>query len=83
MTDTTRSNQRPPFFLAVLALRSLWVVLISIALQALFPLGTPSYLVALAGVAGVILSSICAQTRLNSLGFVAGIIAPEETRREP
>ncbi len=75
MTDTTRSNQRPPFFLAVLALRSLWVVLISIALQALFPLGTPSYLVAIAGVAGVILSSICAQTKLNSLGFVTAIIA--------
>jgi hypothetical protein len=70
-----QTNLRPPFFFSVVALRSVWVILITLALQSLFPLGSSTILVAASGVAGVIFSSYAALSKLRALGFGAIITA--------
>lgn len=72
--DKTRATvPKPPLYTAVLAFRALWVIIATIALQAVFPLGTSSVLVASAGIAGVMASSQAAQTRLSNTGFIAAV----------
>lgn len=73
--NTKSSSIKPPLYATVLAFRSFWVIVATIALQALFPLGTSSVLVALAGIVGVVASSRAAQSRLSNTGFIASILA--------
>jgi hypothetical protein len=63
--------QAIPFYKTVLAFRALWVVAITIAVQALFPLGTARSLIILSGIIGIIISSRLAHSRLTHLGFSA------------
>ncbi len=71
--NTRTPSARPPLYLTVLAFRSFWVVIATVALQALFPLGTPSSLVAMAGIIGVIAGSHAAQSRLSNAGFITSV----------
>ena len=60
-----------PFYKTVLAFRALWVVVITVAVQALFPLGSARSLIIFSGIAGVITSSRMAHSRLTHAGFGA------------
>lgn len=73
--DAAHTRSTPPLYTAVLAFRSLWVIITTVALQSLFALGTSSTLIAVAGILGVVFSSKAAQTRLSNLGYAASILA--------
>ncbi|MEY4669931.1 MAG: hypothetical protein RL518_2630 [Pseudomonadota bacterium] len=64
-----------PWYQAVLAFRSVGVVLAVVLLNTMEPLGTSSILVSLAGIAGVVVSSRLAQTRLTNLSFFLAFAA--------
>ncbi len=73
-TPSSSHQIRPPLYAVVLTFRSLWVIIATLALQSIFPLGTSSLIVASAGVIGVIAGSQAAQSRLTSTGFTAVIV---------
>jgi hypothetical protein len=74
--DQTKSSARkPPLYAAVLAFRALWVVIATVAIQSLFPLGTATPLVAGAGILGVLITSRLALSHLSNSGFTASIIS--------
>jgi hypothetical protein len=75
VTSTSTGFSRPPLYAVVLVFRSLWVIIATVALQSLFPLGTSSLLIAGAGIIGVAVSSRVAQSRLSNAGFIAALIA--------
>ncbi len=72
---TTQRSTKPPLYAAVLALRSLWVLIATVAIQSLFPLGTATPLVAGAGIIGVLITSRLALSRLSNTGFIAATIS--------
>jgi hypothetical protein len=72
--NASPQHARPPLYAVVLGFRSLWVIIATVALQSLFPLGTSSLLVAGAGITGVIAGSRAAQSRLTNTGLIAATI---------
>ena len=69
MIRTWLSSPNIPWYRAVLAFRSLAVVLAVTLLNTMEPLGTSPLLISLAGTIGVIASSRLAQTRITNLAF--------------
>lgn len=65
----------PPFFTTVIVLRALCALLATIALQAIFPLGTPSLFIALACIFGVVGGSFLAQSSLSTIGCISVLAA--------
>jgi hypothetical protein len=63
-----------PFYKTVLAFRALWVIVITTAVQALFPLGTASSLVMISGIVGIFVSSRMANSRLTHAGFGLALV---------
>jgi hypothetical protein len=70
MIKTWLSSPSIPWYRAVLAFRSLGVVLAVSLLNTMEPLGTSPILLSIAGILGVIGASRLAQTRLTNLAFV-------------
>lgn len=64
-----------PFYKTVLAFRACWVVLLTIIVQALLPLGTARSAIIVAGILGVLAASRLARTRLTHLGFIGTLVA--------
>jgi hypothetical protein len=81
LTHPARASAHPHLYLTVLVFRAIWVIIATIAVQSLFPLGTDSVFVAVAGIIGVIISSWVAQSRINHLGFLAAVFATFVTYR--
>lgn len=64
------SSPKIPWYRAVLAFRSLGVIIAVSLLNTMEPLGTSPALLSIAGILGVIVSSRLAQTRLTNLAFL-------------
>ena len=73
-SSITSSTTTPPLYRTVLTFRAFWVVLATIALQALLPLGTSSLLISAAGIVGVLLSSRAALSRLSHTGYLVTLV---------
>lgn len=64
-----------PWYKTILAFRSLGAILAIATIQSLDPLGTSPIAVSVASIAGIILASHYARTRLTTLGFLSGLIS--------
>ncbi|MFO0417538.1 MAG: transglutaminase domain-containing protein [Pseudomonadota bacterium] len=58
----------PGLYRGVIAIRAVWVLLLTVLINALLPLGTPPVAVTIAGILGVAIASRLAHSRLTSLG---------------
>lgn len=63
-----------PFYRTVITLRVLWVIVATIAIESLLPLGTPTSLVISSGALGVVLGSLAAHSRVTRGGFITALI---------
>lgn len=60
---------RIPLLKTVLTFRMLWVIVTTLAVNALLPLGTPAPLVIVGGALGVLVATRLAHSRLTTIGF--------------
>ena len=67
----TPVNTRPPFVKTIIAMRSLWACIALVALQHLIGLGTPTALLVLASIAGIITATFLAHSKVTFLGLIA------------
>lgn len=64
-----------PWFTTVIAFRSLWAIVATLAINALLPLGTPWGIVAVAGILGIVSASKLAHSRLTTIGMATCLAA--------
>lgn len=74
MSTKTSLATQVPLFKTVVAFRALWVILSTIFLNALLPLGTPLPFIIGGGILGVVVASRLAHSNLTNLGFFSLVL---------